>query len=209
MIRTIVFYVIFLSVFPVSAGDRTILILADSLSASYGIPVDQGWVSLLEQRLQAQGYNYRVVNASISGDTTRGARDRLDGILAGLRPDITIVELGGNDGLRGIPPAEIRANLAAITERLIREGSRILLIPMLLPPNYGPAYNERFQSIYRRLAEHDNVTLGQFILKGIADNPRLMQDDGIHPRAEAQVLMLDNIWPQLKPMLSMGEGRPE
>lgn len=207
MIRTIVFYVIFLSVFPVSAGDRTILILADSLSASYGIPVDQGWVSLLEQRLQAQGYNYRVVNASISGDTTRGARDRLDGILAGLRPDITIVELGGNDGLRGIPPAEIRANLAAITERLIREGSRILLIPMLLPPNYGPAYIDRFSEIYRQLATQAGLVLGKFILDGIADRPELMQSDGIHPTAEAQSIMLENVWPYLEPLLERERDR--
>jgi len=171
--------------------------------------MNQGWVSLLNERLQEQGYNYRVINASISGDTTRGAMARLEQTLDRVRPDIAIVEVGGNDGLRGLSLREMRRNLTNIVNTFRHAGGRVLLIPMRLPPNYGPAYNERFQSIYRRLAEHDNVTLGQFILKGIADNPRLMQDDGIHPRAEAQVLMLDNIWPQLKPMLSMGEGRPE
>lgn len=185
------------------------LVLGDSLSAAYGIDVDQSWVSLLHERLQEQGYNYRVINASISGDTTRGAVARLEQALNRTPPDIAIVELGGNDGLRGLSLQEMQRNLIDIINRFKSAGSRVLLVPMQLPPNYGPAYIERFRDIYRQLAEQDHVTLGRFILEDIADKPCLMQDDGIHPRAEAQELMLNNIWPQLDSMLSMEEGKPE
>ncbi len=201
MIRKILLCVIFLVSNPVAAGDRAILILADSLSASYGIPVEQGWVSLLQQRLQAQGYNYRVINASISGDTTSGAQARLDRILSDIHPDISIVELGGNDGLRGIPLQEIRRNLESIVQRLCSHGSRVLLIPMLLPPNYGRAYIDRFREIYQQLAELNGLVLGRFILDGIADQPELMQRDGIHPTEKAQSIMLENVWADLEPLL--------
>ena len=159
-------------------------------------------MSLLNKRLQAQGYNYKVINASISGDTTRGARERLEKELKTSRPEIGIIELGGNDGLRGLSLEEMRANLAGIIDAFTRAGSRVLLLPIQLPPNYGPVYTERFRQIYRELARRDKVVLGRFILEGIADKPRLMQDDGIHPRTEAQMMMLDNVWPQLQPMLS-------
>ncbi len=144
------------------AADRTLLVLGDSLSAAYGIDMDQGWVSLLNERLREQGYNYRVINASISGDTTRGAVARLEKTLNRTRPDIAIVELGGNDGLRGVSLQEMQRNLTEIVDKFRRAGSRVLLVPMQLPPNYGPAYNERFQSIYRHLAEHDDVVLGRW-----------------------------------------------
>ena len=201
MSRVLFIAVFFLLAAPATAAERTILVLADSLSASYGIAIEDGWVALLQERLEEQGYPYRVVNASISGDTTHGANSRLDELLAGLDPDVTIVELGGNDGLRGLPVDEIRKNLAGILGTLEAEGSEILLVPILLPPNYGKFYIDRFTGIYRELAGEFELTLGRFILDGIADRPELMQNDGIHPRAEAQGMMLDNIWPDLEPLL--------
>jgi acyl-CoA thioesterase-1 len=188
--------------FPGLAQDKTILILADSLSASYGIALEQGWVSLLQQRLNEQDYAYNVFNASISGDTTHGANSRLDEILNDMNPDITILELGGNDGLRGLPLTEIQSNLEEIILQLGIDGSRILLVPMLLPPNYGKFYIDRFTAIYSELSEKHDLVLGRFILEGIAENPDLMQNDGIHPKAEAQEMMLDNIWTNLESMLS-------
>jgi acyl-CoA thioesterase-1 len=202
MLRHCIFIVLCFTAVCARAEDRTILVLGDSLSAGYGIDVKDGWVSLLKKRLEKQGYNYRVINASISGDTTRGARERLDKELKTSRPEIGIIELGGNDGLRGLSLEEMRSNLAGIIAAFSRAGSRVLLLPIQLPPNYGPVYNERFRQIYRELAANNNVVLGRFILEGIADKPQLMQDDGIHPRTEAQMMMLDNVWPQLQPMLS-------
>ncbi len=155
----------------------------------------------LRDRLTSEGYWYKVINASISGETTHGANSRLDGILKEITPDITIVELGGNDGLRGFPPTEIRDNLLQIIEKISSSGSRILLVEMLLPPNYGEAYIEKFVAVYKRLGSRDNVILSKFILDNIADNPNLMQSDGIHPKAEAQEMMLDNLWPDLFPLL--------
>ncbi len=148
-----------------------------------------------------EGYSYKVINASISGETTHGANSRLHGILKEIKPDITIVELGGNDGLRGIPLAEIRDNLHGIVEKISASGSSVLLVEMLLPPNYGAAYIEKFVAVYKQLGSRDNVILAKFIMDDIADNPDLMQSDGIHPKAEAQEMMLDNLWPDLRPLL--------
>lgn len=186
---------------PAHAEPPLLLVLGDSLSAGYGLAVEQGWVALLERRLAEEGYNYRVVNASISGDTSRGALARLSDLLARFRPAVTIVELGGNDGLRGISPAELRANLAAIIARLKNSGSRILLVPIQLPPNYGNAYLEKFAAVYTGLAEEYDVRLSPFMLEDIALRPELMQEDGIHPRAEAQPMVLDNLWPALEALL--------
>ena len=155
----------------------------------------------MRDRLGVEGYRYKVINASISGETTHGANKRLDGILKEIRPYITIVELGGNDGLRGIPLAEIRDNLQQIIEKISSSGSSILLVEMLLPPNYGEAYIEKFVAVYKQFGSLDNVTLAKFILDNIADDPDLMQSDGIHPKAEAQEMMLDNLWPDLYPLL--------
>ena len=155
----------------------------------------------MRDRLGVEGYRYKVINASISGETTHGANKRLDGILKEIRPYITIVELGGNDGLRGIPLAEIRDNLQQIIEKISSSGSNILLVEMLLPPNYGAAYIEKFVAVYKQFGSLDNVTLAKFILDNIADDPDLMQSDGIHPKAEAQEMMLDNLWPDLYPLL--------
>lgn len=190
-------------VVPAAAVDTrpSILVLGDSLSAGYGIPIDQSWVTLLEERLEASGYRYRVVNASISGDTSRGALARLDNILKREHPAVAIIELGGNDGLRGIQPDELRRNLAAIIERLQDTGARVVLVPMKMPPNYGPAFTEKFEDVYTGLANEYDVVLSRFLLEDIADEPELMQDDGIHPTAEAQSRILNNIWPVLKPIL--------
>ena len=188
-----------------SAAARTILVLGDSLSAAYGMDAQAGWVSLLRARLAQAGYRYEVVNASVSGDTTHGANTRLDAILKEMRPDITIVELGGNDGLRGLPLEEIRANLSAIIEKLSAVGGRILLVEMLLPPNYGAAYIKQFVGIYKSLGLRDNVALGRIFPDTVAEEPTFMQEDGIHPTAEAQSRMLELLWPDLYPLLEPKE----
>lgn len=151
------------------ARDKTLLILGDSISAGYGISLEQGWVFQLEQRLADLGYRYRVKNASISGDTTRGARNRLDKLLAENEFDISIIELGGNDGLRGLSLDEMNANIDAIISALLAAGSRVLLVPMRLPPNYGPAYNERFEAVFSDLADRHGIGLTTFILRDIAE----------------------------------------
>lgn len=186
-----------------AAAAGAILVLADSLSASYGIAIEDGWVALLQERLRLQGYNYRVINASISGDTTAGAAARLGPLLEHEHPEIAIVELGGNDGLRGLPIAEIRKNLTQIIRQFKQRNSRILLLPMQIPPNYGEVYTTKLTGIYAELAQAEGVTLGRFILdKIVLEHPELMQEDGIHPKAEAQPMMLDNIWGDLQPLLT-------
>jgi len=201
MFRSLLVFLLFVSPVQLHAADRTILVLADSLSASYGIAIEDGWVSLLQQRLQQAGHPYQVLNASISGDTTHGAKSRLDEILGETIPAITVVELGGNDGLRGLPVAEIKKNLEEIVTLLSARGSAVLLVPMLLPPNYGKIYIERFTRLYQDIAASYDITLGRFILDGIATRPELMQGDGIHPKAEAQPMMLDNVWADLEAMI--------
>jgi len=178
-----------------------VLVLGDSISAGYGIPVERGWVALLQERLSTKGYSYHVVNASISGDTTRSADARLEKLLVEIHPDIAVVELGGNDGLRGLDLDEFEKNLNKIIHRLKQGKIRVLLIPMQLPPNYGPVYTSRFQEIYRHLGKTDYVRVSKFILEGIGDRRELMQSDGIHPIVAAQEAMLDNVWPALQPML--------
>jgi len=209
MIRKILLFFVF-CIISVSghAGEKNLLILADSLSASYGIAIEEGWVSLLQNRLNEQAYPYKVTNTSISGDTTHGARSRLEQILKEGSPDITIVELGGNDGLRGLPIAEIRKNLEGILQQLIEAGSEVLLVPMLIPPNYGKVYIDQFSGIYRDLAAAHDIRLSRFILEGIADKPELMQRDGIHPTAEAQGMMLDNVWPDLESLIIANLNQP-
>ena len=186
-----------------AAAAGTILVLADSLSASYGIAIDDGWVALLQERLRLQGYNYQVINASISGDTTAGAAARLGPLLEREHPDIAIIELGGNDGLRGLSIAEIRENLTQIIRQFKQRNSRVLLLPMQIPPNYGEIYTSKLSGIYADLAQEHGITLGRFILDNIVlEHPELMQDDGIHPKAEAQPMMLDNIWDDLQHLLT-------
>ena len=185
-----------------AAPDKpVIVVLGDSLSAGYGIDKAKGWVNLLAQRLESKGYDYRVINAAISGDTTRGGLDRLPKALDRFNPKILIVELGGNDGLRGIAPTETRRNLSQIVQLAQGHGARVLLVGVRMPPNYGPAFSERFEEAFRKVADQRDVPLVPKILAGIGEHRELMQADGIHPIAEAQPQVLDNIWPGLKPLL--------
>lgn len=179
----------------------TLLVLGDSISAAFGLDTRQGWVSLLEQRLAAEGFDYQVVNASVSGDTSAGGLARLPTLLAEHRPQLVIVELGGNDGLRGQPPAQLQQNLAAIVQSARESGARVLLLGMQLPPNYGARYNALFSQVYADVAGAAQVPLLGFFLDGVGGVPALMQGDGIHPNAAAQPRLLDNLWPQLKPLL--------
>ncbi len=180
----------------VAAG--TVLVVGDSISAAYGIQTEQGWVRLLQERL---GPRARVVNASISGDTTGGGLARLERTLAVHRPDIVIIELGGNDGLRGYPVERIRANLQAMTEAVLAFGATPVLAGMHIPPNYGPRYTEAFHQAFADVAAATGAALVPFLLEGVATDAALMQRDGIHPNANAQQRLLDNVWPVLDPLL--------
>lgn len=186
---------------PAYAFAGVILVLGDSLSSAYGLDVNSGWVQLLRERLADEGTEYQVVNASISGDTTRGGAVRLPTALDKNQPDIVVVELGGNDGLRGLPLDETRANLERIIVDSKNAGARVLLLGMRLPPNYGPAYTTAFHVIYQELAERHDVARVPFVLEGIGGVDSLMQSDGLHPRPEAQPLILENVWPYLEPLL--------
>jgi acyl-CoA thioesterase-1 len=197
-----------LAVFPVSAGNAAsapvapaILVLGDSLSAGYGVRVEQGWVALLQGRLRAKGYGHRVINASSSGETTGGALARLPRALTVHRPQIVIVELGGNDGLRGLPVPDIRKNLDAIINSSQQAGARILLVAMRIPPNYGPVYTAAFEKVFGDVARQHKVPLVPFPLEDVALDDTLMQADGLHPNAAAQPRLLDAIWPQLAALL--------
>lgn len=184
-----------------AAPAPTILVLGDSLSAAYGIRLEQGWVSLLQDRLKAKGYGHRVVNASSSGETTGGALARLPRALEKHRPAIVIVELGGNDGLRGLPITEIRANFESLIRLSRGSGAHVLLIGMRIPPNYGPRYAEGFARMYVELAKKYKVPLVPFFMEKVALRSDLMQSDGLHPTAAAQPLLLDTVWPALRPLL--------
>lgn len=180
----------------------TILVLGDSVSAGYGLANGEGWVALLQARLKAQGYGYRVVNASVSGETTTGGLARLPRALGRHKPAIVIVELGGNDGLRALPLETSRKNLEAIIKAAKGSGAKVLLLGMKIPPNYGPRYSEGFEKVFRDLAKRYKLPFEPFFLEKIALAPGMMQADGLHPTAKAQPIMLDTVWPVLKPMLS-------
>jgi acyl-CoA thioesterase-1 len=183
------------------AGDRTILVLGDSLSAAYGIRPEQGWVALLVKRLQAQGYGYDVVNASISGETTSGGLQRLPRALTLHKPGIVILELGANDGLRGLPLETTRRTLQKIIELAKESQARVLLVGMQIPPNYGVRYTTDFAQMYHDLAARDALPLVPFLLESVALDPGRMQDDGLHPNANGEPAVLDTLWMQLEPML--------
>jgi len=183
------------------AGKPVILVVGDSLSAGYGVAVNATWVALLERRLADEGYGYRVVNASISGDTTGGALNRLPRALELHEPAIVILELGGNDGLRGLPLKQVRANFDAMLAQIEDQGAKPVLIGMRMPTNYGPAYADGFHALYGELAKRHGVPHVDFFLDKVALDPELMQADGIHPTAKAQPILLDNIWPVLEPLL--------
>lgn len=185
-----------------AAGDKkTLLILGDSLSAAYGVPRDQGWAMLLQRRLDEQGPAFTVVNASISGDTTRGGVNRLPKALAAHQPEIVVIELGGNDGLRGFGLSHTRRNLESMIDQSRAANAAVLLVGVRLPGNYGKTYREKFQALFHEVAEAKQVPLVPLLLDGVAKHRELMQADGIHPTAEAQPRLLENVWPTLLPLL--------
>jgi len=184
-----------------SVAPRTLVVLGDSLSAGYGIAVKEGWVNLLAQRIASEGYGYQVINASVSGETTQGGLARLPRALQIHKPAIVIIELGGNDGLRGLPLAKSRENLRKTIELAREAQARVLLVGMLIPPNYGQRYAQEFHDMYNTLAITNSIALVPFLLDKVALNPQLMQGDGIHANAKGQPQMLENVWPVLKPLL--------
>ena len=184
------------------ANAPTIVIFGDSLSAGYGIEVDQSWATLLQARLKDQGYEHRVVNASISGETTEGGATRIDAALKDFSPHLIILELGGNDGLRGFPAARMKANLQKIVTRAKATGAAVVLLGIRIPTNYGPRYSAEFEGVFRQVSADLDVQWIEFFMDGIALNDELLQDDRIHPNAAAQPILLDNAWPIISATLS-------
>jgi acyl-CoA thioesterase-1 len=200
--RLFALFVLSFACISANAETPVILVFGDSISAGYGLTrVEQGWVALLQTRLKQQEYVYQVVNASVSGETTAGGLARLPRALTLHRPRLVILELGGNDGLRALPVAQMRTNLARMVDLASAAGAKVLLLGMLIPPNYGPDYTERFRSSYSELARDKKLPLVPFLLNDIALVPRLMQADGIHPNELGQPRLLDNVWPALAPLL--------
>ena len=183
------------------AEEATIIILGDSLSAAYGMELNESWPSLLQQRLDQNGHAYRVFNSSITGETTQGGLTRLPGLLQKHDPEIVIVELGGNDGLRGLPLEVTRSNLSSMIEQSQAAGARVILAEMRIPPNYGRTYTEKFNGTYAELASRFDVEFLPFLLQDIALEPGMMQEDGIHPTAAAQPIILEQVWSVLQPLL--------
>jgi acyl-CoA thioesterase I len=185
-----------------AAATETVLVIGDSLSAGYGIETDQSWTALLQNRLRSQGYEHRVVNASISGDTTEGGAARIAAALDNFAPELVILELGGNDGLRGIPPDRMKENLRSIIETSQAAGASVIMLGIRIPSNYGPRYTTAFESVYSDLAEQLGIPWIEFFMAGVALDEALMQADGIHPNARAQPILLDNAWPVVSKALS-------
>ncbi|MBK5941144.1 hypothetical protein CCR96_18170 [Halochromatium roseum] len=181
--------------------EPVLLVLGDSLSAAYGLPLDQGWVNLLQARINERGLPHRVVDAAISGDTVAGGLSRLPALLVEHQPEIVLIELGANDGLRGFPPSKIEDDLVTLVEQAQAANAQVVLIGLRLPPNYGPAYTERFQQLFATAAERTGVALVPRLLAGVAEDFALMQADGLHPTAEAQPMILETVWSVLAPLL--------
>ncbi|MDX2410649.1 MAG: arylesterase [Woeseiaceae bacterium] len=195
MRKLITFFVLFLVVSTSSAQEPTVLIVGDSLSAGYGIDVDQSWATLLQLRLEEQGYEHRVVNASIGGETTEGGSTRIEQALETFNPSLVILELGGNDGLRGIPANRMQDNLENIILKSEASGADVVMLGIQIPTNYGRRYREAFERVFSDLANRYDIPWIEFFMEGIALNEDLMQSDGIHPNATAQPMLLDNAWP--------------
>ncbi len=188
-----------------SSDDPTVLIFGDSLSAGYGIGVDQSWANLLQSRLESQGYEHRVVNASISGETTEGGVARIAAALERFQPALIVLELGANDGLRGFPVERLRSNLEKIVITSKDSGAAVVLLGIRIPPNYGTRYTEAFENTFRQVADEHDIPWIEFFMEGIALNEELLQADGIHPNLEAQALLLENAWPII--MASLGDEK--
>ncbi len=195
------FYTALLFTVTASAQAATLLVFGDSLSSAYGIGPREGWVTLMEERLKQKKFDYNVVNASISGETTSGGASRIDEALARTKPGLVIVALGGNDGLRGLSASQIRANLNRIVEAARHRGARVLLLGIRMPPNYGPQYVREFEAVYTEVARRHKVPLVPFMLQGVAEQRDLMQPDNIHPTAAAQPVILETVWKGLQPLL--------
>jgi len=184
-----------------NAATPTILVFGDSLSAAYGIPREQGWVNLLQQRLQKQASNIQVVNASISGETTAGGANRIEAALKQHQPQLVIIELGANDGLQGLPLTNMQNNLKAIITAGQQYKANVMLVGMMIPPNYGMQYTQEFKATYEKLAKQYQLALVPFLLDGVAGNPALNIDDGLHPNAQGQPIVFENVWKVLEPTL--------
>ncbi len=196
---SIVFSLIFCS--PVAANSPTLLILGDSLSAAFGMEQQQGWGALLQKRLLQQNYDYKVINASISGETTSGGLSRLPTLLHRYQPKVVIIALGANDGLRGLSLKQMRANLINMSQQSKHQGAAVLLVGMRLPPNYGTTYTQTFHDSFKQIAAAQHLALVPFLLNGITRDKNMFQQDGLHPTAKAQVKILNTVWPSLKQML--------
>lgn len=183
------------------AAAGTVLVVGDSISAALGLETSQGWVSLLQKKLDSERIDHRVVNASISGDTSAGGAARLPSLLGEHKPEVVIIELGGNDGLRGQPPAQLQQNLASMVEQSRQVGAKVLVLGMRLPPNYGKRYTDAFARVFSDVAKEQQVPLVPFFLEGVGGVEGMMQADGIHPAAGAQPKLLENVWPSLQPLL--------
>jgi acyl-CoA thioesterase-1 len=190
-----------LAVDATASEGPTVLVFGDSLSAGYGIDVDQSWTALLQTRLERQGYEHRVVNASIGGETTEGGAAQIEQAIDEFHPALIVLELGGNDGLRGIPPQRMKSNLGKIIGTSRTSGAAVVLLGIRIPPNYGKRYTSEFENVYRELATEYEIPWIEFFLEGIALNEELMQADGIHPNAAAQIILLDNAWPMINDAL--------
>ena len=201
MKRLLAVFVLIVASASAYAQAPVILVFGDSISAGYGLPLEQGWVELLKTRLKSQGYGYQVVNASVRGYTTAGGLARLPRALELHHPSVVILELGGNDGLRGLPTAQMRANLTQMANLSSAAGAKVLLLGMRMPPNYGPDYTKQFALVFSDLATEKKMPFVPFLLTDIALSPALLQDDNIHPNALGQPILLDNVWPTLKPLL--------
>ncbi|MDR5171194.1 arylesterase [Methylobacillus flagellatus] len=205
MFRFILLFSLACAMVANTAHAASILVYGDSLSAAYGIPREQGWVALLENRLKQQYPGYTVVNASISGETTSGGVSRIAATLAQHKPNIVILELGANDGLRGLPVAQMRNNLAGMIKSGQEAKAQVLLVGMMIPPNYGPKYTREFTASYAALAKEFKLPLVEFLLEGVAGKVEFTQQDGLHPKANAQEAILENVWKQLQPLLKSGK----
>lgn len=203
MKRLLILFVMLAASVTAQADAPVILVFGDSISAGYGLKrVDQGWVALLQTKLRGEDYGYQVVNASVSGETTAGGLARLPRALMLHHPKVVILELGANDGLRALPVAQMRANLAAMVDLATSSGAKVLLLGMRMPPNYGMDYTEQFRTAYSDIARDKKIPVVPFLLNDIALSPNLMQADDMHPNELGQPVLLANVWPLLKPMLS-------
>ena len=206
MQKALILLLLLLSGTALCDEEPAILIFGDSLSAGYGMEMDQSWASLLQQRLESLGYEHRVVNASITGETTEGGAERIGAAMQRFTPELLIVELGGNDGLRGFPPDRMRENLEKIVAAGKEGGAAVVLLGIRIPLNYGPRYSKAFEGVFRQVASSQNIAWIEFFMEGVALNDELMQADGIHPTAEAQSVLLENAWPIIRDELAAPGG---